>query len=227
MDTNEKRSQVINEFALRKLVGFLAVLLPIVLAIGAPVLSDFTGIQNSISEYYYTVMRSYFVGTLCAVAVVLFCYKGYEQQDDIAGDIAAVLALMVAFFPTTPDILPVCEGMCKAEFFGIIHLTAAASLFLVLSYFSLQLFTKSRLSDTELKEDQHKAKRHRNIIYKICGWTMIGCLIILIPFFALDSLTEVRIKYKVVFWLEVAMLWAFGISWLTKGEIIFSDADKA
>ncbi len=224
MGTNEERRQVINELALRKLVGFLAFLLPVVVAIGAPALSDFCGLQNSISDYYYTVMRSYFVGTLCAVAVVLFCYKGHERQDDLAGDIAALLALMVAFFPTTPDHLPFCEGMCKAEFFGIVHLTAAACLFLVLAYFSLKLFTKSNLSDSELKEDKHKAKRHRNTIYRICGWTMIGCMVALVPFFALDSLADARVEYKVVFWLEFAMLWAFGISWLTKGEIIFGDS---
>ena len=223
MEQTGQQRQVINEFALRRLVGFLAFLLPVVVAIGAPSLSDFTGLQNSISDYYYTVMRTYFTGTLCAVAVVLFCYKGHEKQDDLAGDIAALLALLVAFFPTTPEHLPVCEGMCKAEFFGIIHLTAAASLFLVLAYFSIKLFTKTNKTEAELQSPECAPKRKRNFIYRICGWTMIACMFGLVPFFALDSLADARVDYKVVFWLEFAMLWAFGISWLTKGEIIFGD----
>ncbi len=184
------------------------------------------GLENSISDYYYTIMRNYFVGTLCAVAVVLFSYKGYEQQDDLAGDIAALLALMVAFFPTTPDHLnAICKStLCKAEFFGIVHLTAAALLFLVLAFFSLRLFTKSDKSKEELMEPKYKAKRNRNRIYRICGWTMIGCMVALVPFFAFESLHDMRVNFKIVFWLEFAMLWAFGISWLTKGEIIFGDS---
>ncbi len=228
MESTKNTSYVINELTLRKLVGSLAFLLPVVVAIGAPILSDFSGLQNSISDYYYTIMRNYFIGTLCAVAVVLFSYKGYERQDDRAGDIAALLALLVAFFPTTPDHLDaVCKTtLCKAEFFGVVHLTAAALLFLVLAFFSLKLFTKSNKSDEELMEAKYKAKRNRNRIYKICGWVMIGCMIALIPFFAIKSLHEIRADYKIVFWLEFAMLWAFGISWLTKGEIIFRDEDK-
>ena len=224
MGVNESGSHVINEFALRRLVGFLAFLLPVVVAVGAPLLSDFIGLQYSISDYYYTVMRNYFVGTLCAVAVVLFCYKGYEKQDDIAGDIAALLALLVAFFPTTPDHLTGCENtLCKAEFLGIVHLVSAGLLFLVLSYFSIKLFTKSSKTKEELQLPENKGKRLRNRVYLTCGWVMIGCMILLIPFFAIPGLHEFRMDYKVVFVLEFAMLWAFGISWLTKGEIIFRD----
>lgn len=225
MSSETNRTQIINPLALRKLVGFLAFLLPVVVAIGAPVLCGEPGLQNSISAYYHTIMRNYFVGTLCAVAVVLFCYKGYEKQDDLAGDIAALLALMVAFFPTTPDKLPdACkESFCAAEFFGIVHLSAAALLFLVLAYFSLRLFTKSNKSKEELEEPENLPKYRRNQIYKTCGWIMIGCMVLLIPFFAFEGLEDLRKEYKVVFILEFAMLWAFGISWLTKGEIIFAD----
>lgn len=223
MGSQNQHNQIINPLALRKLIGFLAFLLPVVVAIGAPVLGDEPEIQHSISAYYYTIMRNYFVGTLCAVAVVLFCYKGYERQDDLAGDIAALLALMVAFFPTTPGDFKHCYDMAYAEFFGIVHLSAAALLFLVLAYFSLHLFTKSKKSEEELKKPENRAKYRRNLIYKTCGWIMIGCMVALIPFFALDRLSHIREGYKVVFILEFAMLWAFGISWLTKGEIIFSD----
>lgn len=219
MSSENNQSLIINPLALRKLVGFLAFLLPVVVAICAPALGEDAIIQNSISDYYYTIMRNYFVGTLCAVSVVLFCYKGYERQDDLAGDIAALLALMVAFFPTTPEQLTNCTDMAKAEFFGIVHLSAAALLFLVLAYFSLKLFTKS---DTP-KKNWEAPKRRRNAIYVTCGWVMIGCMIALVPFFAFEDLETYREDFKVVFILEFAMLWAFGISWLTKGEIIFGD----
>lgn len=219
MSSENNQSLIINPLALRKLVGFLAFLLPVVVAIGAPAFGEQAIIQNSISDYYYTIMRNYFVGTLCAVAVVLFCYKGYEKQDDMAGDIAALLALMVAFFPTTPEHIGNCNGMCREEFFGIVHLAAAALLFLVLAYFSIKLFTKSNTP----KKHWEKPKRRRNAIYVTCGWIMIGCMVALVPFFVFEGLTEIRQDFKIVFILEFAMLWAFGISWLTKGEIIFGD----
>lgn len=220
---NGDQHKLINVLTIRRIVGFLAFLLPIVVAIGGPLLSECSGLQNSISDYYHTIMRNYFVGTLCAVAVVLFAYKGYERKDDIAGDLAAFLVLLVAFFPTPPD-APIAGCILEPEgfqhWFGYVHLGAASLFFLTLSYFSIKLFTK-----TDPNKPMTDGKRHRNMIYRWCGYIMIGCMVLLIPFFAIPVLDEYRAQFKVVFVLEFVMLWAFGVSWLTKGEIIFEDKE--
>jgi len=53
-------------------------------------------IQESISHYYYTGMRNVFVGALCAVALFMFFYCGYDKWDDLAGDMAGIFAIGVA-----------------------------------------------------------------------------------------------------------------------------------
>src|SRR2546422_1314512 len=96
-------SLVLSYLGLRKAVGIIGTALPFVLALGK-ILLEGPGIQSSISSYYHTGMRDVFVGSLCAIAVFLISYHGYEQKDDIAGDLACVFALGVALFPTTPEI---------------------------------------------------------------------------------------------------------------------------
>jgi len=39
------------------------------------------GIQDSISSYYYTDMRDVLVGSLCAIGVFLWSYRGYDDPD--------------------------------------------------------------------------------------------------------------------------------------------------
>jgi hypothetical protein len=33
-------------------------------------------------------------------------------------------------------------------------------------------------------------------------------------------------QYKPVFWFETIAVWAFGLSWLTKGNVLFKDINK-
>ena len=131
-------SLVISYLGLRKAVGIIGTALPFVLAFGN-ILLEGPGIQSSISSYYYTGMRDVFVGSLCAIAVFLMSYHGYERQDDIAGDLACVFALGVALFPTTPD----ADVAPRDKIIGALHLLFAACLFLTLAFFSLVLFRKT------------------------------------------------------------------------------------
>ena len=94
---NHEQQLVISYLTLRKAVGILGILLPVVLAIGVPIISNCNIIQDSISDYYFTKMGSVFVGTLYAVGLFLFSYKGYERKDSIASKLACLFALGVAF----------------------------------------------------------------------------------------------------------------------------------
>src|SRR5664280_3235431 len=64
-DPAESSGLVLSCLGVRRGIGFLSLVLPIVLILGNRWL-DGGGIRGSISDYYFTVMRDYFVGTMCA-----------------------------------------------------------------------------------------------------------------------------------------------------------------
>jgi hypothetical protein len=191
---------------LRKAVGWIGILLPFTLMIGVLFVFDEGVIQESISHYYYTGMGDVFVGALCAVALFMFFYSGYDKRDDWAGHLAGVFALGAAWFPVTET------GTATGA--GIIHLISAGLFFFILAVFSLFLFTRG-------EENPTRQKLNRNKIYVICGLVILACLIAITIYHTI-SLAE-NSKSSFVFWAETVALVAFGFSWLTKGEAIFPD----
>jgi len=225
---------------LRRVLGILGIGLPLVLMIWGFFLFD--GILPSISDYYSAKdsfghsygTRDIFVGTLLSIGFFLGAYKGYERRDDIAGYLACVFALGVAFFPNNPD-----------GWWNYVHFISAACLFLVLSFFSIILFTKTkpskevkwwnRIRDVFRKSPaKHNGSRKkvRNTIHVLCGFIMLLCMVL----FALAKLYGwlfVEEKTGIfaddstfLFWIESSMLWAFGISWIAKGEWLGFLKDK-
>ena len=69
--------------ALRRAIGIIGVSLPFVLLAGW-FLPNGPVIQPSISDYYYTIMGSYFVGSMCAIGVFQLSYRGPDPADRIA-----------------------------------------------------------------------------------------------------------------------------------------------
>jgi hypothetical protein len=207
-----ENSDVPREFVryltLRRAVGFFGILLPWLLTLGCMLLGGCTAIEESISQYYGTDVRDLFVGLLFVIAWFLFAYRGYERKDDIAGDFACIFALGVALFPTTSQ-----SGLIRA-----VHFACAASLFLVLSYFSICLFTK-----TDEKGSPTKEKKKRNKVYVACGVIMLVCIACVPSSYAVLSESAIA-RIKPVFWLESLALSAFGVSWLIKGKTLLQDA---
>lgn len=204
---------VLSYMGLRKVIGVVAVGLPFVLAIGHVLWQQQWGLKDSISSYYYTEMRDVLVGSLCAIAVFLMSYRGYDRRDDIAGNIACVFALGVAFFPGVPDASPT-----EAEkMIGHIHLASATGFFLTLSYFALVLFRK-----TDPAKPLTDRKRYRNRVYTVCGYAMLACMVVLAATRFLPHDSAYR-ALDPVFWFEALAIVAFGVSWFTKGEGILSD----
>ncbi|MFC1552065.1 DUF998 domain-containing protein [Candidatus Latescibacterota bacterium] len=210
---NEK-SLVCSYLELRKTIGLLGIAFPFILSLGALILFQ-TGIQETMSSYYHTGMRDVFVGTLCVIGFFLLSYKGYERSDDIAGDLACVFAVGIALFPTTPEV----AATSSDRIIGYVHLGFATLYFLTLIYFSLFLFIK-----TDPQKTPSNRKLQRNKIYRICGYTMGICILLIAIFFLLPhTLTSHLNAYKPVFWLESLAVLAFGISWFTKGQAILKD----
>ena len=208
------RSFVFSYLALRKTIGLLGIALPFVLSLGALLLFQ-TGMQSSLSSYYHTGMGDVFVGTLCVIGVFLLSYKGYERADDIAGDLACLFAVGVALFPVAPD--DAATG--GARFSGYVHSACAGLFFATLTYFSLVLFTK-----TDPSKVPTRRKRQRNKVYKGCGYTMAGCVALLVIHALLPDTVALPLEScKPVYWLEAVAVVAFGFSWFTKGEAILKD----
>jgi hypothetical protein len=213
MSQEHENPLVISYLTLRKAIGYLGIALPFVLYFGGKLLHGL-GMQSSISAYYHTEMGDVFVGTMCSIGVFMAAYKGYEKQDDIAGDLACLFAVGVALFPTAPD-----APSQQDKFIGAIHLTSAALFFLTLSFFSLYLFRKTNPDKTPTRQ-----KLNRNKVYRVCGYTMLGALALILATKLLpESAAETIQRVKPIFWLEGIAIEAFGVSWMTKGEAILKD----
>jgi hypothetical protein len=204
---------VISYLSLRKAIGILGISLPIVVSLGAWLLAR-TGLQSSLSGYYYTVTRDVFVGMLWAIGIFLLSYKGYDRVDDIVANLSCAFALGVALLPTAPD----NGASALAEKISYGHLIFAALFFGALVYFCLFQFTKSD------QKTPSKRKLQRNKVYKTCGIVMAVCIILigLVAFFPAKQ-TLFLAGYRPIFWLEAFAIEAFGVSWFVKGEAILKD----
>lgn len=206
-----KNDMTYSYLALRKAVGWIGILLPFALVLGKLLIFRGDAFLNNISLYYHTGMRDLLVGALCAIALFLFFYKGYDKWDNIAATLAGIFALGIAFFPT------VKEG--EYNWVAYVHYYCAAAFLSILALISLFLFTRKENSPT-------KRKMKRNKIYILCGSVMIASLMSIEVFFLFSEAKHPDSNF--VFWAETIALVAFGISWLTKGGTLYPDrkADK-
>ncbi|MBI2966218.1 MAG: DUF998 domain-containing protein [Bacteroidetes bacterium] len=217
---------IVSYTALRKAIGILGIMFPVILIAGAYIMQFCEPIQSSISCYYHTVMRNVFEGVLWVFAVFLLFYR-YEKTDNVATTAAGFCALGVALFPTLVRNCSTCDYLCSSscmtencrEVIGRFHLTFASLFFLILSWISLFLFTKT---DKTKKPTLMKIRRNR--VYIVCGIIMLVCIVLIgIYFLCLKTKYPWLDKCNPVFWLEAAALWSFGISWIVKGDTILKD----
>jgi hypothetical protein len=199
----DNQSYVISYLTLRKIVGILGIVFPVVLVIGTLIIGEDSVFQRSISMYYHTHMRDVFVGILCAIALFFFAYRGYDTLDNITGDFAGLFALGLTFCPISDSLV------------GMLHLAFAILFFFTLAFFSFFLFTKG-------SQTPSSQKLKRNRLYRICGIIIFCCLVLLIVVYLLPSNVKDS-GIKPLFWLETIGLWAFGLSWLVKGEFLLKD----
>jgi hypothetical protein len=203
-------SLALSYLGIRRAIGVIGTSLPFVLLIGAWAL-DGVGVQGSISDYYYTVMRNVFVGSMVANGVFFLSYR-YAKVDTAVATLIGVAAIGVALFPTTP-VSPSAGEIAV----GTVHFVSATVFFLALAGYSFFIFTKSDPSKPMTPE-----KRKRNVVYRVSGILIVVCLVLialinLLPTGPIDDLQP-------VFWLETVASVAFGVSWLVKGETLLKDA---
>lgn len=197
----------INTVRLRVMLGTLGMLLPwIVVLLNC-------GFPASISAtYYVATCITPFMIILGAASLLLMSYRGYSKLDDIVLTLAGIAGLGICLFPCATYI-PALVGtfMLPSNISGIIHNICAVIFFLLLSFNSIFLFTKSDGVKTT-------KKKIRNIIYIVCGIGMIASFgVLLLP------------SFRIQIWLvEAIALFFFGVSFLTKADVfpfLFCDTD--
>lgn len=196
---------------LRRGVGLLGMGLPFVLIVGNLLIGG--GLLYSVSGYYHSDLRDIYVGGMCAVGVFLLFYRGYERTDRIASIIAGIAAIGAALFPLTPP-GPVADNQ---QIVGVLHVVFAAGLFLTFAYFCLFEFRKTG----QLEPTARKLKR--NQVFLVCGVIIVLCMVLAVVSVLTPALNEAR----PILWLEAIATVAFGVAWLTKGEMILGDLGPA
>lgn len=203
---------------LRKVLGILGIALPFLCIIGGYFFAD-SAIKNSISAYYHSNMQDIFVGILICYGLFLLTYRGYDIRDNLLSSVTGIFAILIALFPCT-DCIKDPTGLygvfqVSPEVSDIFHVISAVSFFSLLAYISICLFTMSN------KEQLSKQKKKRNLVYKICGYTIIGVIAISLIVMIIDK--PFLKESTFVFFAETIMLLAFGTSWLVKGDTLFRD----
>lgn len=206
------RSLVLSYLALRGLIGVIGMSLPIVLVLGKIYVFHSPGIQSSVSAYYYTGMRDVFVGSLCAIGIFLMSYRGYQWKEQTLAKVASVCAIGVALFPTSPDSNPTAHQTDV----GHVHLACATLLFVILAAFSFLFMS------TDPTRPMTPRKRQRNRVYLACGCAIVFSILGVSVLALLPHDLPIK-QLDPVFYLEFLALFAFGVSWFTKGECILGD----
>jgi MFS family permease len=223
----EKENKLVVSYkTLRNLIGYCGMILPIVLILTTRTAPSDKNIESSFSDYYYTSSGDILVSFLCILGAFLFIYKGYNIKENIHSTIAGICGILAAFSPTAAEDLRRSFSVHTPlndvpEIFGFERHTIVAGLFFItLGVISLLCFPQT---DVNTHITTHNKKR--NNIFKICGWTMLMCVLIMAIYFLSDRFSTMFGKIPFIFIMETIATWAFGISWLTIGETIYPDGE--
>ncbi len=213
-------NQIISYLTQRKFLGYLGISLPFLVFIGTQ-FEGATPLLNSISAYYFTNVREIFVTVLAALSIFFITYKGYTRLDNVLTNIAGVLALNIALFPSmreTNEVVHYLFAFIPPNATDIIHLCSASTFFLILSFISYFIFTKTGNSPMTSR------KIVRNRVYRACGIILFSALVVMgiYELFSDDVKLSLQI-FRPIFVFESISLFAFGTSWLVKGGVILRD----
>lgn len=225
---------VLSYLKLRRMTGLLGFVLPMLLLIMAA--TPTVNFMPSISEFYYTPVRSLLVGVIGAIAIFLFCYKGYSAEPDRVAQrpiekiltdrrvsmAAALGAIGVAMFPTSSQVattpVPLMVQWLGSGGSALLHALSALTFFLALAVMCLENFRRAPLGRAM---DRIRTAEHS--IYSACGNILVGCTAILVLLFVIgavgrDAIAHFVAENHLIFWFETFGLLAFSVAWLVKGE---------
>jgi hypothetical protein len=197
---------------LRVGVAVIAFAFPVLLWIGGYMCAGL-GLEGSMSAYYHAgngAMRNVFVGILFAIGMALFVYQGFTKLEDIALDLAAILACGIALCPMAAVNAP-------TTIVSRLHGICAISFFVCIGYVCI-----FRASDTlSLIKDAQKRRAYA-LTYKLLGFLMVA-----FPVAAFVFLSLLQWNKSVIFFVEAAGVYAFAFYWVIKSwEMSETSADR-
>lgn len=217
-DNNEL---VASYLSVRQAIGYTGIMLPVLL-IFYSLIADRSGPKGSISAYFYSGGREILVGCLFAIGVFLFSYKGFDKDlrkptDRTVSRLAAIGAVGIAFSPMSwlksgAPVEPVPTWVQSLFSKGLASGLHGA--FALLFFGSIATFCLINFRRSAPGKEPDAEKRFNNHIYRALGIFIILCTVA----FAVGSLFSVSGAF--VFWAEALAVWAFGLSWIIKGEAI-------
>jgi hypothetical protein len=205
----ETGSMVGTFLLLRKAIGWIGTLLPIVVIVGDAAFSS-GPLPNSLSDYYYTPMRNILVGSLCVLGVFLLLYDVSVRVDRWITNAAGIGVLGVAFLPGSPEVPRLTTSQ---EVIGNLHVFFAAIAFVGLSV------TMWRFAYAVSDGPQAPPPSPRGaLFYRVSACVMLGFVIgsgvaILLPL-------SVQNSTLAIYDTEALAIFIFGISWLVKGRAL-------
>jgi hypothetical protein len=213
---------VVSYLTLRKLIGWVGMLMPLIVRIGARVLPPHIWTTDSISAYYYTGMRDVFVSTLVLVGALLFCYRAPGVFDTMLTIVAGLAAIGIGLFPMAPGFAPEIKQQFPQMNDQTCYYMAGPVGFhhyFVVGFFLLAIVMVWRFT-AFTAPNPTREKIRRNWIYRICAVAMaLACVIIAFLGFSKSG--------SKIFWPETVAVVAFGVAWLIKGQTILKDPAQA
>jgi len=210
------RTLVVSYLGIRRAIGAVGLVLPILLGPVGWLLFDID-IQDNMSSYYHTPLRDIFVGAMCAIGIFLFCYRGYDWIEGWTANVGCVSALGVALCPLDPN----SDPLYQTSIVGYIHTLSGGAFFLTLAFYSLYHFPSRQQEKHEVAP--HEAQR--NFVYRTSGIVILlsmaamGGYLFLLP---VPWQREFN-RFNFLFWMEWIAVWAFAGAWLTKGRAMVAD----
>lgn len=199
-------------FLLRVGMAGIGILMPLILWFGGLLVN--VELQAAISLYYHTPMRNVLVGCLFAVGAFLYLYKGFNEGENMASNIAGFLAIGIAIFPTgivkkeletsqISNLIPLPPA-CETFTAPLLHGICALSFFLMIA---ICIFTGSGT----LKKLREKS---RQVFYKNI-YTLLSICMIAFPLLSALLLRLIG-QNMPIFFVQLICIWIFSIYWIVK-----------
>jgi hypothetical protein len=190
--------------ALQRAVGLVALLFP------AAVVATGHQLRSSLSQYYFTDARDIFVGALCAMGLVLVCYRS-GSTPDYSGDrrwsnVGGSCALILAFVPTLDEHKPDASRIDWAM--AVLHAASGLTLFISMAALAGCYFVRS---DPEVTPQY----RNRIRLYRWSAQAIVFGLLAMVLAYFIPGLIG-RVMFLVA---ESMAMCAFACAWLVKSDL--------
>lgn len=153
-------------------------------------------------------MRSWFVGALFVLGILLYLYKGFSRWESWLLSVAGLAAVMVAIFPMQWD----CGDSCQ--------FITAHGIFAIVTFVCMTIVARFPSKDM-LHRLSEERKNFYGRLYNLTGFAML-----VFPFLVFVFSDIIGDNSRLIFFLELGGIWSFSSYWYIKSlELKESNAE--